>query len=109
MISWFISPWEAARLSLEAQRVMAFHFLRFASGQQRPIQEASVGDEALGPRLVDRSVVASVKPAIPVRSMATGVPKTVPVRKAMGVIRKPVSASKVKDKRTKRAGKNRIK
>jgi hypothetical protein len=26
MISWFISPWEAARLSLEAQRVMAFHF-----------------------------------------------------------------------------------
>jgi len=109
MISWFISPWEAVRLSLEAQRVMAFHFLRFASGQERPIQKASVGGQALVPRLVDQSVVASVEPATRARSMVTGVSKTVPARKAMGVIRRPISVSKVKDKRTKKKGKNRIK
>jgi hypothetical protein len=110
MISWFISPWEAVRLSLEVQRVMAFHFLRFASGQERPLQEVlSDGGEALVPRLVDQSLVASAEPAIPSRSMATRGPKTVPVRKAMGVIRKPISASKVKDKRTKRKDKSRRK
>jgi hypothetical protein len=102
MISWFMSPWEAARLSLEAQRVMASHFIRLASGREQPNHDVSVGE----PRLVDQSVVASGEPAIRASSRRTGVPKTVAARKAMGtVIRKP-GASKVKNKRTKK-GKNR--
>jgi hypothetical protein len=31
MSSWFISPWEAARLSLEAQRQVASLFFPYAS------------------------------------------------------------------------------
>ena len=103
MFAWFISPWEAARLSWEAQRLMALPFLYFASGQQRRRQEVlSDGGQALVPRVVGQSVAASVQPAIPTRSMAIGRRKTVPARKAMGVIRKPMSASKMKGKRSTR-------
>jgi hypothetical protein len=108
MMSWFISPWEAARLSLEAQRVMAFHFLRFASGQERPIQEVCAGGQTLMPPLLDRSVVASVEPAIRAKSIVAGGSKTVPVRKTMGVIRKPINVRKVKDKKANRKGKKPI-
>jgi hypothetical protein len=58
MMSWIISPWEAARLALEAQRSMAFHFLRFASGQERPIKELIAEDQTKTPALVDQSVGA---------------------------------------------------
>jgi hypothetical protein len=30
MVSWFISPWEAARISMEAQRMIAAQFFGFA-------------------------------------------------------------------------------
>jgi hypothetical protein len=109
MFSWYISPWEAARLSLEAQRVMTFHFLRFVSGQERQRQEVlSDGEQSLVPGLVNQTVVASAEPAI---SAARRL-KTVPVRKAMGVIRAPVgikdrSRSKVKGKRSSKGGKSR--
>ena len=33
MTLWFISPWEAARFALEAQRLIAVQFLPFASRQ----------------------------------------------------------------------------
>jgi hypothetical protein len=113
---WFISPWIAARLSLEAQRDMAFNFLRLASGQPRrrlasgqPRRQEVPSDGGPAPRLVDQRAVASVEPAIPARSMATGRPKAVPARKAMRVVSKPISASKVKDKRSTRKGKSRRK
>jgi len=106
MLLWFISPWEAARLSLEAQLAIVLHFLHFASGQERERQEVLSDGGALVPGLVDQSVGASAEPAISARSMATRRPKTVPVRKAIGV-RTPVgtkerSHSKVKGKRSKR-------
>jgi hypothetical protein len=102
MISWFISPWEAARLSLEAQRVMAFHFFRFACGQE-PRQEAlSDGEKASVPRQVDPSIVSSADLAMPAGPIGTVRPKTVPVRNATEVIRKPAGVRKVKDKRSKR-------
>jgi hypothetical protein len=110
MFSWFISPWEAARLSLEAQRLMTLRFLRFVSGPERQRKEVlSDGGRALVPGLVDQNVGASVAPAILTRSMATGRRKAVPVRKAMEVIRKPISASKVKDKSSRRKAKSRRK
>ena len=108
MMSWFISPWEAARLSLEAQRAIAFHFLRFAFGQDRPIQEVWAGGQTPMTPLVDQSVGASTEPAIRAKSRVTGVSKTVPVHKKMSVIRKPINASKVKDKRANRKGKKPI-
>jgi hypothetical protein len=104
MFSWFISPWDAARFSLEAQRDMAFYFLRFAPGQRR--RQELPSDRRQAPRLVEQSVVASVEPAIPAKSMANGGPKTVPARKAR-VVRKPMSVSKVKDKKSTRKGKSR--
>ena len=30
MVSWFIMPWEAARVSMEAQRMIAAQFFGFA-------------------------------------------------------------------------------
>ena len=33
MTLWFISPWEAARFALEAQRLIAVQFFPFASRQ----------------------------------------------------------------------------
>jgi hypothetical protein len=105
MFSWFISPWIAARLLLEAQRDMAFNFLRLVSGQPRHQEVPSDGGPA--PRLVDQRAVASVEPAISARSMATGRPKAAPARRAMGVVSKPISASKVKDERSTRKGKSR--
>jgi len=106
MFAWFISPWEAARLSWEAQRLVAFPFLYFASGQQRRRRVLSDRAQTLDP-VVDQSVVDSVQPPIPTRSTASGRRKTVAVRKAMGVIRKPMSASKVKGKRSPRKGRGR--
>ena len=86
----------------------ALPFLYFASGQQRRRQEVlSDGGQALVPRVVGQSVAASVQPAIPTRSMAIGRRKTVPARKAMGVIRKPMSASKMKGKRSTRKDRGR--
>jgi hypothetical protein len=44
---WFTYPMEAAaRLSLEAQRLMMLSFLRLPSGQQRPEQGTSNREEA---------------------------------------------------------------
>ena len=112
MTSWFISPWEAARLSLEAQRLTTLHFLRFFSGPERQRQDVPSDEQALVPGVVDQSVVASAEPAMFARSMATRVPKTMSVRKATRLIRTPVgikkgSHGKVKGKRSKRKGKSR--
>ena len=56
---WFISPWEAARRSLEAQRqLMAFPWIFFASG--RRYQELADGKQDL-----------SEAPPTPARSLAS--------------------------------------
>jgi hypothetical protein len=113
MFLWLISPWEAARLSLEAQRVMASHFLGLASGQDRQRQEVlSDGGEALTPGLADPTIVASAATATTAVPMTTGRRKAVPVRKARGAIRtsagtKERSHKKVKGQRTRRKGKSR--
>jgi hypothetical protein len=93
---WFISPWEAARRSLEAQRyLMALPWLFMASG--RRYQGLSVGEQA-----------PSEAPPIPARSMATVGPAAVPARRAMETIKGSVGA-RGKGKRSKRKNKNRKK
>jgi len=92
---WFISPWEAARISLEAQRrVMGLPWLYFASGRRQEV-------------LSDGGKVPSVAPPVPARSVATGRPKAIRARKAMEIIKEPVSARRVKDKRSRRKNKTR--
>lgn len=113
MFLWFTSPWEAARRSLEAQRVMAFQFLDFASGQDRQRQEfLSNRGKAVVSSPADQSVVASSEPAISAGSPGTGRRKTAPVRKAVGALRTPVgikgrSLRKVKGKGPRRKHKTR--
>jgi hypothetical protein len=48
MVSWFISPWEAARFSMEAQRLIALQLfgLAFPKGQsnEQPREERGSGE-----------------------------------------------------------------
>ena len=39
MVSWFISPWEAARFSMEAQRLIALQFFGLAFPKARPKEQ----------------------------------------------------------------------
>ena len=95
MMFWFISHWEAARRSLEAQRqLMAFPWIFLASG--RPYQGLADGKQAL-----------SEAPPTPARSLVTG-PAVLPARRAMESIKGPVGA-RGKDKRSKRKNKSRKK
>jgi hypothetical protein len=112
MFLWFISPWEAARLSLEAQRMMAFPFLGLPSGKRRQRQEdggkaflpGPVDAKAFLPGPVDASVVAAAAPAISAGPVATGRRKTVPARKAMAVIRTRVGIKERSHRKVKGKG-----
>jgi len=89
---WFMSPWEAARRSLEAQRqLMALPWIFMTSG--RRYQELAGPSEA---------------PTTPARSMATAGAAAVPARRARETIKGPVSA-RGKDKRSKGKNKSRKK
>jgi hypothetical protein len=107
MLPWFISPWEAARVSLEVQRFLALPFLGFTLGQER--QKEGRSARAHG---VDQTV-GSLEPEMSARSMATGIPKTGPTRKATGVIARPIgkarSPKNVKEKTSRRNHKGRRK
>ena len=93
---WFISPWEAARRSLEAQRqLIALPWLFMASG--RRYQGLANGEQA-----------PSEAPPMPARSMATAGPAAVPARRAIETIKSSVGA-RGKGKRSKRKNKNRKK
>ena len=91
---WFISPWEAARRSLEAQRqLIALPWLFMASGRRYQ-------------RLAEQA--PSEAPPMPARSMATAGPAAVPARRANETIKGSVGA-RGKGKRSKRKSKNRKK
>ena len=93
---WFISPWEAARPSLEAQRhLMALPWIFMASGRRYQ-------------GLADGKQDPSEAPPTPARSMATAGPAAVPARRAMESIKGPVG-TRGKDKRPKRKNKSRKK
>ena len=93
---WFISPWEAARRSLEAQRhLVALPWLFMASG--RRYQGLSDGEQA-----------PSEAPPIPARSMATAGPAAVPARRAIENI-KSSDGARGKGKRSKGKNKSRKK
>jgi hypothetical protein len=94
---WFISPWEAARISLEAQRrVMALPWLYFASGRGQ--EGSSEGEKA-----------PSGAPPVPARSMANARPRAIPARKATEAIKERVSGRRREDKKSRRKNKIRKK
>jgi hypothetical protein len=93
---WFISPWEAARRSLAAQRqLMALPWIFMASG--RPYQALAHGKE--GP---------SEAPPTSARIIAFETPAAVPARRAMETLKGPVG-TRGKDKKSKRKNKSRKK
>jgi hypothetical protein len=79
---WFISPWQAARISLEAQRGLAFSFLRMVSGD--------IESRASTPRRIDQSatnIEATIDQSatnIEAKSVPGTRPKTVAARQASG-------------------------
>jgi len=89
---WFMSPWEAARRSLEAQRqLMAVPWLFMASGRRYQ-------------GLSDRKQAPSEVPPMPARTIAAAGSAAVPARRAMETIKGPVGA-RGKGKRSKRKNK----
>jgi hypothetical protein len=90
---WLISPWEAARRSLEAQRqLMALPWMFLASGRHYQ-------------GLADRTEDLSEASPTPARAMATTGPAAIPARRAMETIKGPGG----KGKRSKRKNKSRKK
>jgi hypothetical protein len=92
---WFISPWEAARRSLEAQRqLMALPWMFMASGRRHQ-------------GLSDWEQASTEAAPIPARSMAAGT-AAVPARRAVETIKASVGA-RGKGKTSRRKNKNRKK
>ena len=109
MFPWFISPWGAARVSLEAQRLLVFPFLAFTLGQERRKEGGSTEVHR-----VDQTVVGSLEPETSARSMATELPKTGPIPKTTRVIAQPIgvkarSPKNAKDTTSRRKHKGRRK
>ena len=99
MSSWFISPWEVARFSLEAQRLIALQFFPFAPRKEQPHQEHQ--EEESGNR---KAVVPGLGSAAdlptPPRSRETVRARTVAARSAPDVIRKATGIRKTKSSKS---------
>jgi hypothetical protein len=105
MSSWFISPWEAARFSLEAQRQIALLFFPLASRQER--RRVEVADDK-SPFVTHQDIGSSADLAIPPRSRKTAQARTVAARNATEVIRKATRTRKIKSsKRQRKSNKQR--
>jgi hypothetical protein len=98
MSSWFISPWEVARVSLEAQRLMALQFFPFAPRKEQPHQEEASGDK----KAVVPGIGSAADLPIPPRSRETVQARTVAARNATDVIRKATGIRKTKSNKRKR-------
>jgi hypothetical protein len=108
MSSWFISPWEAARLSLEAQRQVALLFFPCASRKER--QPPEQGRQPLEAASDDQSHVVThqdIGSAHTPRSRRTAQAKTaqaktVTAHKATQVRRNGTGSRKIKSKNRRR-------
>jgi hypothetical protein len=106
MSLWFITPWEAARLSMEAQRQVASMFFPYASRQER--QPVEVASDDKSPVVTQRDINSSTDLSIPPRSRKTAQARTVAAPKAMQMIRKGSGTRKIKSrKRTRKSDKQR--
>jgi hypothetical protein len=98
MSSWFSSPWEVARFSLEAQRLIALQFFPFAPRKEQPHQEEASGDK----KAVVPGLGSAADLPTPPRSRETVRARTVAARSATDVIRKATGIRKTKSSKRKR-------
>jgi hypothetical protein len=97
MSSWFISPWEIARFSLEAQRLIALQFFPFAPRKEQPHQEEASGDKkAVAPGLGSSANLPIPRSREPVQA------RTVAARNVTDVIRKATGIHKIKSSKGKK-------
>jgi hypothetical protein len=98
MSSWFISPWEAARFSLEAQRLIAIQLFSFPPRTKQPHQEeTSDYNKSAVPGLGSSADLPS-----PPRPRETAQARTVAAHNATGVVRKATGIRKIKSNKSKR-------
>jgi hypothetical protein len=109
MSLWFISPWEAARFALEAQRLIAVQFSPFASGQTnndaKIVTSQGVGSDDKSPfvtREANPNTGSSADVAIPPRPRKTVKARTAAARKSTEVIRKATATRKTNGVKGKR-------
>jgi hypothetical protein len=107
MSSWFISPWEAVRLSLEAQRLIAVQFFPFGPRRgQTPQEEATRDIKEEATRDIKKVVVpglgSSADLPIPALSRETVRARTVAARSPTDVTRKATATRKLKSNKRKR-------
>jgi hypothetical protein len=88
--TWFMSPWQATRIALEAQSVMTFSVLRLLSGTHT---------QTAAPGLKDPDAVDTAEESVAIRPR-----KTVAAQRALGVDKKRLRPT---NKRSKRKGKGK--
>ena len=89
---WFMSPWHATRMMLEAQHLMTSSVLRLLSGPP---------PQTVARRLNDRDGADTAR-----ESVTTNTPKTVAAHRALAVNKKQVRPTNKRSNR-KRKGKSR--
>jgi hypothetical protein len=104
MSSWFISPWEAAQLSLEAQRQVALLFFPYAYRQERQPLEVASDDKS--PVVTQQDIGSSPGLPIPPRSRKTAQAKSVTAHKKTQVMRKGTGTRKTKSRKRRRKSEN---
>ena len=98
MSSWFISPWEVARFSLEAQHLIALQFFPFVPRKEQPPQEEASGNR----KAVEPGIGSAADLPIPPRSRETVQARTAAARNATDAIRKATGIRKTKSSKRKR-------
>ena len=109
MSSWFFSPWEAARFSLEAQRLLAVQFFPFAPRQNnngaKIVTRQEVASDYKSPfvtRQAGLNTGSSAEVAAAIRARKRAAAKTVAARNPTEVIRKATGTRKTKGVKGKR-------
>jgi hypothetical protein len=102
MVSWFISPWEVARFSMEAQRLIALQFFGFAFPQAQPKKQsreerASGQGNAAVPRQAP-TIPFAEDVVTPSKRMEPAQKKTVAARNNMQIQKKAMGTKKRKSK-----------
>jgi hypothetical protein len=112
MSSWFISPWEAARFALEAQRLIAVQLFPFAPRQNnndaKIVTSQEVASDDKSPfvtRQAGLNTGSSAEVAIPPRSRKSIQARTVAARNPTEVIRKATGTRKTNGVKGKRKSK----
>jgi hypothetical protein len=103
MSSWFISPWEAVRFSLEAQRLIALQFFPFVPRKEQPHQEEASGAK----RAIAPGLGSSADLPLPPRPRETVQARTVAARNPANVIRETTGIRKIKSRRKRKNNKRR--